>query len=345
MKRPLETLLIGLFLVSSVILLAWFNASRPRILILHSYDRDYSWVKDVNNGLKRVLDTHRDYNVEWHYLDTKRHPWPDYKTNAGIAARRKIEARRPDVVIAIDDDAQNYVMRHYVNDSRIRIVFAGVNNTPQDYGYAGASNVSGILERLPLDALKESLQTIAARNSLPQPLRIRFIGDRSETVLGDEKYFRSHDWSPLVVQESRLVDTFDQWQQAVRDAATDTDVLVTSNYRKVLRSPGKNTLVPAAEVISWTEQNARPLFIGTNAFFAEDGGMLAIGTSPFEQGEVAAKLASTLIAHGPPTPPATPFHLTQQFVVALRGTALRQRHLELPRIYEASARASNKYFE
>ena len=219
MRRSIESLLIVVFLVGSVVLVTWFNLDKPRILILHSYDKEYSWVRDVNSGLKRVLDKRTDYSLRWFYLDTKRRPWPDYKTNAGIAARRKIDAMQPDVIIAIDDDAQNYVMRHYVGDPRIRVVFAGVNNEPQDYGYVGATNVTGILERLPLEALKESLQIIAERNGLPQPLRIRFIGDRSETVLGDEKYFRSHDWAPFVVQESRLVDTFAQWQQAELEAA------------------------------------------------------------------------------------------------------------------------------
>lgn len=343
MRSRLETLLVAVFLVGSVGLLAWFNLSKPRILILHSYDQDYSWVKDVNAGIRRVLDKRGDYAVRWYYLDTKRHPWPDFKDNAGLAARRMIDEMQPDVIVAVDDDAQNYVSRHYLDHPHIRIVFAGVNNPPGDYGFDRARNVSGILERLPLDALKETLLIAAQRGGLPMPLRIRFIGDRSETVLGDEKTFSGHDWTPFIVQPSRLVDTWPEWQQAVAEAAADTDILVTSNYRKILRAADDAALVPAAEVIRWTEASARPFFIGTNAFFAEDGGMLAIGTSPYEQGEVAARLAVDVIDHDQRM--QRPFSATRQFVVALRGSALRTRHFDLPRVYEASARASNKYFE
>ncbi len=344
MRQRIETGLIALFLIGSVLLLTWFNLSKPRVLVLHSYDKDYAWVRDVNSGLKRILDKRGDLTLRWYYLDTKRHPWPEFKENASRAARRMIDEMQPDVIIAIDDDAQNYVTRHYLDHPRIGIVFAGVNNEPSRYGYDRAANVSGILERLPLAALKETLDIAAARNNLPRPLRLRFIGDHSETVLGDEHTFRHFEWHPYVIQPSRLVDTLPEWQQAVQDSATDTDVLIVSNYRRLTRSATDNTLVPASEIIAWTEAHAKPLFIGTNAFFAEDGGMLAIGTSPYEQGEVAARLATAQIDHGP-TPERQPFAVTRQFIVALRGSAIHRRQLTLPGVYEASARASNKYYE
>lgn len=350
MRVRLETLLITIFLIGALGLLAWFNLSKPRILVLHSYDKEYSWVRDVNAGIHRVLDKRGDYTVRWYYLDTKRHPWPEFKANAGLAARRMIDETQPDIILAVDDDAQNYVARYYINHPHIRVVFAGVNNDPAEYGFDRASNVSGILERLPIDALKETLLIAAQRGNLHMPLRIRFIGDRSETVLGDEKTFSSYDWAPFIVQPARLVDTWSEWQQAVTDSATDTDVLVTSNYRKLLRgsdssgTTGDAALVPAEEVVRWTQEHARPWFIGSNAFFAEDGGMLAIGTSPYEQGEVAAHLASEMVDHGRASKPP-PFRSTRQFVVAMHGKMLRDRHVDLPRVYEASARASNKYFE
>ncbi|MBF0190123.1 MAG: hypothetical protein HQL99_03115 [Magnetococcales bacterium] len=339
-----KTWLIGVFFVLSVLLPAWFNGHKPKIMILHSYDSDYSWVKDVNVGLHRVLDQHRDHSVHWYYLDTKRHPWPEFKTNASTAMRRMIDTAPPEVIIAIDDDAQHYVTRHLIDHPTIRIVFAGVNNQPADYGFDQARNVTGILERLPMAALRETLLLIAQHNAMRQPLTIRFIGDRSETVLGDEKNFRAHDMTPIRVLDSRLVDTFDAWQQAVRESAGQADFLITSNYRRIRRSATGQELVPARELIDWTERHATMPLIGTNGFFAEDGGMLAIGTSPFEQGEVAARLALELIGTHPPIHPP-PLRVTEQFVVAMRAPLVQARHLILPRIYEAAARSINKYYE
>jgi ABC-type uncharacterized transport system substrate-binding protein len=179
---------------------------------------------------------------------------------------------------------------------------------------------------------------------LKSPLRIQFIGDHSETVLGDERFFRNYDWAPLRVLDSKLVNTYGEWQQAVRESAGKTDFLIASNYRKVMRSASDPALVPAGELIAWTESHSPVPFIGTNGFFAEDGGMLAIGTSPYEQGEAAARLAAKILDNGTP-PKQIPFLITSQFVVAMRGTAIRNRHFDLPQVYEASARASNKYFE
>lgn len=344
MKFRFKTLILAVFLIGSISLLDWFRISKPHILILHSYGKDFSWVRDVNVGLERVLDKRNDYSVRWHYLDTKRHPEPEYKANAGMLARRMIDEAPPDIIIAVDDNAQQYVTRYYLDHPGIKIVFAGVNNKPRDYGFDHANNVTGILERLPLDALKESLLIAAQRNRLKLPLRIQFIGDRSETVLGDEKFFRHYNWAPLMVLDSKLVNTYDEWQQAVRESEGKADFLITSNYRQIIRSANAPVLVPASELIAWTENNSPIPVVGTNGFFAEDGGMLAIGTSPYEQGEVAARLATEILDHGK-TPKQLPFLATRQFVVAMRGAAIRKRHFDLPQVYESSARASNKFIE
>ncbi|HLA36733.1 MAG TPA: hypothetical protein VJ001_17865 [Rhodocyclaceae bacterium] len=344
MKIRLETLIVTVFLLGSIGMFVWFSTSKPHVLILQSYDKEYSWVKDVNTGLKRVLDKHRDLAIRWYYLDTKRHPTIEFKTNAGTRARRMIDDSPPDVIVAIDDDAQQFVTRHYLNHPTIKIVFAGVNNEPAAYGFDKATNVTGILERLPLAALKETLQIAAQRNNLQTPLRIQFIGDTSETVLGDEKFFRKYNWAPFRILDSKLLNTFDEWKQAVRDSAGQVDFLINSNYRKIRRNANEPGMVPPGELIAWTEKNSPVPVIGANAFFAEDGGMLAIGTSPYEQGEVAAKLALEILDHNK-RPDRLPFQITDQFVVAMRESLMQARHFDLPQVYEASARASNKFYE
>jgi len=55
----------------------------------------------------------------------------------------------PDVLIAVDDNAQKYAAKYFVNHPRIKIVFSGINGSVQPYGYDTANNVTGILERNP----------------------------------------------------------------------------------------------------------------------------------------------------------------------------------------------------
>jgi hypothetical protein len=130
----------------TLFLFGWYNMSKPSILILHSYDKDYPWVRDINIGLNRVLNNKYLYQVRWYYMDTKRHPYDNYKESAGIAARNLIEQTQPDVVIAMDDDAQKFVTQFFKNHPKIKIVFGGVNREVKDYGFDQSNNVTGILE-------------------------------------------------------------------------------------------------------------------------------------------------------------------------------------------------------
>lgn len=342
MTLHFKNLVVATFLIGSIALFAWFNISKPRILILHSYDKNYPWVRDVNIGLNRMFDKRTDYALRWYYMDTKRHPSPEFVTNAGMAARRMIDESRPDIIIAVDDDAQKYVSRYYLNRPDITLVFTGVNNRAEAYQFDRANNVTGVLERIPLAALKECLQVISHQQS--SPIRLQFIGDHSTTVQLDEAYTQQFNWSPMQLQTAKLVDTYREWQQAVKESAGKTDFLIISGYRKIARSTSDHTLVPPKELMTWTENHSPVPIIGVNAFVSEEGGMLAIGTSGYEQGEVAAKLAIALLDHHTP-PKQLPFVISHQFVVAMRASAMRKRHIVLPQVYEAAARASNKFYE
>lgn len=341
-RSRIENLLIGLCLLVLVGLLGWFNIHKPRILILHSYDPGYAWVRDVNVGLNRVLTERYRYQLRWHYMDTKRHPSKAYKENAGIAARNVIAEMQPDVVIALDDDAQQYAARFFIDDPHTQIVFAGVNNQASDYGYDHARNVTGILERLPLNAIKEALQASGNFKQLNHPLRIAFLGDQSESVNGDLQQLRAFDWAPLQLLPTAQIATWPEWQARVKSLAGVADVMLMMGYRRLYRSASDASLVPPQEVVAWTEENSAIPIISGNAFFTEDGGMLAIGTSPYEQGEEAARKALAMVIDGKP---AHDLRITaaEQFIVTMNGTKMRRRGFELPRIYEAAARTGDKY--
>ena len=342
MKRTLEKAMPALFMAGALLLLGWYNVGKPSILVLHSYDPGYAWVRDINVGLQRRFDRKYLYTVRWYYMDTKRHPSPAFKDSAGTAARNMVAATRPDVVIAIDDDAQQYVARHFVGDPRITIVFAGVNRQAADYGYAGAANVTGILERIPLAAMREALLSAPSLAAPGRAPRVAYLGDRSETVDGDVAQVLRHDWAPVQLGRVQQVDTWPGWQAAVRALSAGHDVLLVSGYRGLRRSSTDPRLVPAPEVVAWTEEHARVPVISFNGFFTEDGGMLAIGTSPYEQGEQAATLALQ-VALGRRPAAGLPVQTSRQFTVSMRGARMQARGFVLPRVYEAAARTGDQY--
>lgn len=368
-RRKLSILFAVLFVLGTLALAVHHNLTQKRVLILHSYDPSYSWTRDVSSGIRRVLDTYPEWLVRWHYMDLKRRPWPEARETAGAQARRVIEEFKPDVVIAVDDDAQALVGKYFVDDPHVNWVFAGVNGGVKDYGYVGAKNVTGVFERKQLDAVRDAMlasRALAdpasanaagndAATAAPAPLRIMHLGDRSHSVKLDDALIRSFDWQPLQYAGSTLVKTYSQWQAAVLSAAERTDALFVSNYRRLVRYDCKidvdvkdcvddPSLVSPREVVAWTEINSPVPIIGGNGFYVEDGGMFAIGPSGFEQGTDAARLAVRILAEGARPDSLTQLS-TQEFVVFMRPTQMAIHNFRLPYLYEAFARAMDNYYD
>ena len=331
-----------LFVLLVVAVTIRHNLVRPRILILQSYGPDYAWTRDVDVGIRRVLHDDGNYVLRWHYMDLKRHPWAEAKAAAGLQARHAIDDWRPDVLIAVDDDAQKYAARFYVNRPDIRIVFAGINGSVEPYGYDGAGNVTGILERKSLDALRDTL--LLPGISHGKPPRLIEISDASETVKLDHGFITAYDWKPVTYVGASLVSTYPEWQAAILATAGKADIILSTNYRQLSRSASDRTLVPPREVMAWTQAHAPLPVIGVNGFFVEDGGMLAIATSPFEQGEVAAHMAQEIIDHHT-APSSIPVDSTHQYIILMRPERLAAHNIQLPPLYEAFARATNNFFD
>lgn len=352
--KQLRLALTGLFLLVMVATLVVYTVNKPRVLVLHSYATDYAWVRDVNVGLKRVLDR-QPYALRWHYMDTKAHPYPDFMRRAATMARQLIAQWEPDVIIAVDDNAQQWVARHYLGRSDVAIVFAGVGAEPQDYGYDGADNVTGILERMPLAAIRDTMVRIHRSQGGDGAPRIVHITDVSTSGAGNRRQLLDFDWSPAVLVDSIEAQSFADWQQAVRwasgegeqGAAPHADFLFLTNYHTLQSdkegSAGRG-VVPAAEVAAWTEASTPLLTLNAWGFYVEDGGMMSIGVSPYEQGEVAAEMAVAII-DDQRRPADLPVQATRQFIVYLRGSIMQAKGVELPAIYEAFARATDNWFE
>jgi len=176
-------------------------------------------------------------------------------------------------------------------------------------------------------------------------VRIAYIGDRSGSVKEDTAFLEAVDWAPYQLWRSKLVTTYDEWKAEVRRANEEADVMLTTNYRRIQETAADpKRLVDPSELVKWTEDNTpRVPVIGTNGFYVEDGGMIALATSPFEQGEVSARMAVDILEHNK-DPKSIPVQSTQEFIVYLRADRIRSNNFKVPRVYESFARAMNNYF-
>lgn len=314
---------------------------KPRILVLNSYDTDYSWVQEVETGIRHVLNG-KPYTVRWHYMDTKRHPDESFKVLARRSARNVIDEWRPNILIAIADPAQE-VAQHYLDRDDIMIVFGGVIARPEDYGYDRAKNVLGILERWPMSTIREGIEEIFLKGQSRERIRILSASDNSETGLLIAREISEFDWGPQIEVQHAGANTFDEWKAVVERGNSEADLLLVALYHTLKRDERGDEVVPPDEVMQWTRTALQVPSVGGWGFFTEQGGMMSIGVSAYEQGEVAARLADAWI-EGDLTEKPSEFAASRQFIVYLREPQLRRFGVQVPSIFEAFARATGNYF-
>ncbi len=348
-KYNTVSLAMAFFFLLMTAFVIWVNYNKPRILVLHSYSNDYIWTREVNTGLDRILEGQSWFSLRYHYMKTKLFKDKDSLRRASIAARHAIEKNRPDVLIAIDDYAQKLAAKYYVDHPDINIVFAGVNGSIEPYGYDKANNVTGILERKQVHALKEVILLIS-RNSgeklgrKDRKIRALFLTDPALSGKRDSDYINSFDWEPIDYRGTIFADNYEEWKKCVLEIQERADFLLVSGYRKLPYSEKNSKFVPPETLMEWTEANSPIPIIGMNFFNTNDGAMLSVGVSPYEQGEVAARMALEILSKKKRTRDI-PVQTSQQYVISLRKSALKRRDLKVPKIFEAFARATNNYFD
>jgi ABC-type uncharacterized transport system substrate-binding protein len=265
---------------------------KSQVLILHSYHAGYDWVSGINSTLESGLQA-AGVAAEFFYMDTKRRTDPAWKRNIAEQARQHIDATAPAIVIAIDDNAQQMVVRHYAGRSPIQFVVAGVNGDPAAYGFP-ADNVTGILERTYPDQVLAMLHRI-----VPSVRRVAWVSDDSPTAdLVRQQVMQQARKQPYAVpiEQYRQPSTLESWKAAIRRIDSDPliDGLLIPVYHTV-KDPRTGKSTPPADVMAWTVANTRKPVVGLWAFAAEDGALCAVAVDPAEHGRVAALAARQIL--------------------------------------------------
>ncbi len=349
MRQGLSATLAITFLVVLLLFLVGFNLSKPRVLVLHSLDRQDYVAKTMDEGIRTVLATNRQpLSMRWHYLGIDKLPDEDRREDAAQQAVRAIDQFDPDLVIAVYDEAQQYVMRRYAGKSRPKVVFTAIDQLPEVYGYTGKANVTGTMEFLPMDALRETL--LQAHHG--QPLRLAFIAGPGETARGKKIQVEAYDWAPHQVVRTESVNNFPEWKHAFDGLSKDVDAVIVLSYDRLQRDALSLVQVPPEEVVRWTEANAVPLPVGADVGYTQLGGGLSVAPSALMMGEAAAAEALQWLKMAPGDAQAAQAavmlakHATMQkhYSVAIRESALIQRRVYLPSIYLEAARLGQLYY-
>jgi ABC-type uncharacterized transport system substrate-binding protein len=262
-----------------------------KLLLAHSYHEGYAWVQAINAGVREGLKG-TSIELDIAYMDTKRHQKVPDMIKAGDRISARVEQFQPDVVLAADDNAQEYFAKRYVGKEKPAIVFLGVNAEPETYGYP-ADNVTGILER-PLYA--QTLEYL--REVDPSVRSVALLGDDSETTALIMDYMMKQA-SPLKVVSSAQAGTLKEWKARVKEYRESADALLVVLYETVKQTSseegGTAVRVEPATVAAWTVANFDKPTASVFEFGVADGFLCGVVEDGVAHGRDAAAIALAIL--------------------------------------------------
>ena len=194
------------------------NYAGKKILFVDSYHAGYAWSDGVLKGIELGLEA-KGIELKVEHMDTKRNADDNFKAQAALKTKAVIEAFKPDVVIASDDNAAKFLIEPYYKDAALPFVFCGINWDASVYGLP-YSNATGMVEVAPIMELLEQLKQYAAGNKISylaaDVLTARKEADNYKTIfsLDTMNYYAT---------------SMDDWKKGFLELQGQSDILLVGN--------------------------------------------------------------------------------------------------------------------
>ncbi|RJR30757.1 MAG: hypothetical protein C4576_32725 [Desulfobacteraceae bacterium] len=164
MKRVIAAIAAVLCLLLMVQPASAKSYAGKKVLYIDSYHQGYGWSDGIEKGVRQGFEG-TGVELKVYRMDTKRNPSDEFLKESALKAKAEIEAFKPDVVIAADDNAAKAVILPFYKDSSLPFVFCGLNWDAGRYGFP-TKNITGMLEVAPVKELLEQLKPYAKGNRL-----------------------------------------------------------------------------------------------------------------------------------------------------------------------------------
>jgi len=215
------------------------------------------------------------------YMDTKQNKSKTFGENMALQAKNYIEKTAPDILIAADDNASRYLIQPYYKDSKIPVVFCGINHTIRSYGYP-YSNATGMIEISPVRPLLKYVKASLKKVTHGVYLASDTISQHKEFELNQEVYSaQGIHLTPL------FVTNMGEWKRAYNKAQMQSDFLILGNNGGI--EDWKD-----ADAIKHVIQMGKLLSV-TNYDWMNRYAVLTVSKLAEEQGEWAAEVALAVL--------------------------------------------------
>jgi len=267
-------------------------SAEQRVLVLHSYHPGYQWTDNIQRGAAEALARLvPDAHVFVEYMDTQRiapeRAFPALR--AYFAA--KYAALRPQVVLASDDNAVDFLLRY--RDELFpgaAVVFCGVGEVEakqleQRQGY------TGVVERTELTATID-----AALKLMPSMRRLALITGASENGETGKRLFRQT--MPNYAGRLESVELcglpFQEVAARLTTLSSDTGIL----YMGLLRDPNGETMSVDESLSFIRKAKDLPIFCAWD-FVVGRGAVGGVVVSGERQGRIMAEMSARLLRGAP----------------------------------------------
>ncbi len=271
----------GLLLVAAIVVSFALSADGKdyrgkKVLFINSYHTGYLWSDGVTRGVVEGLKG-TGVELKIHLMDTKRNKSEAFKQEAGQQVRAVIDTFKPDVVIASDDNASQYVIVPYFKESGVPFVFCGLNWDASRYGFPWR-NVSGMVE---VNGIKELLVHL---KKFARGARIAYLGENTTSDQKEVGYYKTVFQLDVVAKH---VSTFPAWKEAYLAFQDEADILIMGNIASL---PDWNR----EEAIAFVMENSK---IPSGAVKEEPMSYTLLGYAkvPEEQGHWSAQAALKIL--------------------------------------------------
>lgn len=261
---------------------------KKKVFVVHSYhESQRGHVVEMTGGIMEALKECQP-DVRFFHMDTKRKNSLEWKITSGKQASQIMASYNPDVVISMDDNAQEFFVKKHVGKKNMPcFVFGGVNAEPSKYGFP-APNVTGVIER---PNIKESIDFLLKIK--PDVKKIVLLSDKSPTTDFFHEYSKKSSY-PVEIIAREQPETVKEWKRVVQKYKNVADAFGVYVIRTI-RDTSTNKMADEKELINYLTEETKKPTVGFFDSAARAGALCGISVSMMEQGYASGKIACEII--------------------------------------------------
>lgn len=279
-------------------LAAFAYSAEKKVLVIESYHPSLAWTEQCERGIRQILA--ENARLAYFYMDTKRIPEAQYPLQADSAWDAYLQ-QKPDLVMIGDDNGLRLLGPRFGN-TRTPVVFFGINNNPRSYFNSLPSNITGLLERVPIVPWLRYLKEI-----LPKSDSALILMDKSQTSLSiiemNFKQKRFLDIAGIKISFT-IAEDWNAWKQIVTQE-NDTHFLLFPTFHAIKDDSGHH--ISVEDVVTWTSKNSPvPVFTNQDYTVHDQGVVGAYVIQGETHGRQAAQIALDILSQKTPSIPNPP---------------------------------------